>query len=80
MPIGVSTFRRPFPALRRVCLLTFILCPWLLHHAGTVGGPADNMISGFIDIATVNQENDGSALGAVLLTATLSSYYAFITS
>jgi putative spermidine/putrescine transport system permease protein len=67
------------PGVAAGCLLTFILCLGYYITPALVGGPADNMISGFIDIA-MNQENNwgkASALGAVLLTATLILYYVY---
>jgi len=67
------------PGVAAGCLLTFILCLGYYITPALVGGPADNMISGFIDIA-MNQENNwgkASALGAVLLTATLILYYIY---
>lgn len=67
------------PGVAAGCLLTFILCLGYYITPALVGGPADNMISGFIDIA-MNQENNwgkASALGAVLLTATMILYYVY---
>jgi putative spermidine/putrescine transport system permease protein len=44
-----------------------------------VGGPTDNMIAGFIDSAMNSENNWGraSALGVVLLAATLILYYVY---
>ena len=67
------------PGVAAGCLLTFILCLGYYITPALVGGPTDNMISGFIDIA-MNQENNwgkASALGAVLLTATMILYYVY---
>jgi putative spermidine/putrescine transport system permease protein len=61
------------------CLLTFILCLGYFITPSLVGGPADNMISGFIDTAMNSENNWGkaSALGFVLLMATLVLYYIY---
>jgi putative spermidine/putrescine transport system permease protein len=61
------------------CLLTFILCLGYFITPSLVGGPADNMISGFIDTAMNSENNWGkaSALGFVLLIATLILYYIY---
>ncbi len=61
------------------CLLTFILCLGYYITPALVGGPTDQMISGFIERA-INSENNwgkASALGVILLTATLTLYYVY---
>ena len=67
------------PGVAAGCLLTFILCLGYYITPALVGGPADNMISGFIDSAMNSENNWGkaSALGAVLLFATLVLYYVY---
>ena len=81
----------PFHALRTVyvpqtmsgvaagCLLTFILSLGYFITPALVGGGSDNMIAGFIDTAMNSEGNWGksSALGFVLLTATLTLYYIY---
>jgi putative spermidine/putrescine transport system permease protein len=67
------------PGVAAGCLLTFILSLGYFITPALVGGPADNMIAGFID-STMNVENNwgkASALGFVLLTATLILYYVY---
>ena len=67
------------PGVAAGCLLTFILCLGYYITPALVGGPADNMIAGFIDSAMNSENNWGkaSALGAVLLAATLVLYYIY---
>jgi putative spermidine/putrescine transport system permease protein len=67
------------PGVAAGCLLTFILCLGYYITPALVGGPTDNMISGFIDGAMNSENNWGkaSALGAVLLAATLVLYYVY---
>jgi putative spermidine/putrescine transport system permease protein len=67
------------PGIAAGCLLTFILCLGYYITPALVGGPADNMIAGFIDSAMNSENNWGraSALGAVLLIATLILYYIY---
>jgi putative spermidine/putrescine transport system permease protein len=67
------------PGVAAGCLLTFILCLGYYITPALVGGPTDNMISGFIDSAMNSENNWGkaSALGAVLLAATLILYYVY---
>lgn len=67
------------PGVAAGCLLTFILCLGYYITPALVGGPSDNMISGFIDSAMNSENNWGkaSALGAVLLAATLVLYYVY---
>jgi putative spermidine/putrescine transport system permease protein len=67
------------PGVAAGCLLTFILCLGYFITPALVGGPTDNMIAGFIDTAMNNEGNWGkaSALGVVLLVATLVLYYVY---
>jgi putative spermidine/putrescine transport system permease protein len=67
------------PGVAAGCLLTFILCLGYYITPALVGGPKDNMIAGFIDIAMNSENNWGkaSALGVVLLTATMILYYVY---
>jgi putative spermidine/putrescine transport system permease protein len=67
------------PGVAAGCLLTFILCLGYYITPALVGGPTDNMIAGFIDSAMNSENNWGraSALGVVLLTATLILYYVY---
>ena len=67
------------PGVAAGCLLTFILCLGYYITPALVGGPTDQMISGFIASA-VNTENNwgkASALGVILLIATLILYYVY---
>ena len=67
------------PGVAAGCLLTFILCLGYYITPALVGGPTDQMISGFIADA-INRENNwgkASALGVILLTATLILYYVY---
>jgi putative spermidine/putrescine transport system permease protein len=67
------------PGVAAGCLLTFILSLGYYITPALVGGPTDNMIAGFIDGAMNSEGNWGkaSALGFVLLTATLILYYVY---
>jgi putative spermidine/putrescine transport system permease protein len=67
------------PGVAAGCLLTFILSLGYFITPALVGGPKDNMIAGFIDIAMNSENNWGkaSALGLVLLIATLILYYVY---
>ena len=67
------------PGVAAGCLLTFILCLGYYITPALVGGPTDNMISGFIDSAMNSENNWGkaAALGTVLLTATMILYYVY---
>jgi putative spermidine/putrescine transport system permease protein len=67
------------PGVAAGCLLTFILSLGYYITPALVGGPTDNMVSGFIDSAMNSENNWGkaSALGAILLIATLILYYAY---
>jgi putative spermidine/putrescine transport system permease protein len=67
------------PGVAAGCLLTFILCLGYYITPALVGGPTDQMISGFIGRA-INSENNwgkASALGVILLTATLILFYVY---
>jgi putative spermidine/putrescine transport system permease protein len=61
------------------CLLTFILCLGYYITPALVGGGGDSMVSGFIETAMNSEVNWGkaSALGLVLLVATLILYYVY---
>ena len=67
------------PGIAAGCLLTFILSLGYYITPALVGGGSDNMIAGFIDTAMNSEGNWGkaSALGFVLLTATLTLYYIY---
>jgi putative spermidine/putrescine transport system permease protein len=67
------------PGVAAGCLLTFILCLGYYITPALVGGPTDQMVSGFIADA-INRENNwgkASALGVILLIATLILYYVY---
>jgi putative spermidine/putrescine transport system permease protein len=67
------------PGIAAGCLLTFILCLGYYITPALVGGPMDQMVSGFIYDA-INRENNwgkASALGVMLLAATLILYYVY---
>jgi putative spermidine/putrescine transport system permease protein len=67
------------PGVAAGCLLTFILCLGYFITPALVGGPTDQMVSGFIDRAFNNENNWGkaSAFGTILLIATLALYYVY---
>ncbi len=67
------------PGVAAGCLLTFILCLGYFITPALVGGPTDQMVSGFIDRAFNSENNWGkaSALGTILLVATLILYYVY---
>lgn len=67
------------PGVAAGCLLTFILSLGYYITPALVGGPSDQMISGFIASAINNENNWGkaSALGVILLVATLILYYIY---
>jgi putative spermidine/putrescine transport system permease protein len=85
--LGATPFRafrtvyvpQTLPGVAAGCLLTFILCLGYFITPALVGGGSDNMIAGFIDTAMNNEGNWGkaSALGFVLLIATLILYYVY---
>ena len=91
MRAAYSLGARPFFAFRRVylpqvmpgvmagCLLTFILCLGYYITPALVGGPTDQMVSYFVAFYTNRELNWGmaSALGVILLTATLILYYVY---
>jgi putative spermidine/putrescine transport system permease protein len=67
------------PGIGAGCLLTFILCLGYYITPALVGGPSDQMVSGIIAEA-MNRENNwgkASALGAILLAATLILFFAY---
>jgi putative spermidine/putrescine transport system permease protein len=67
------------PGVAAGCLLTFILCLGYYITPALVGGPTDQMVSGFIAQA-INQENNwgkASAFGTILLGATLVLYFVY---
>jgi putative spermidine/putrescine transport system permease protein len=67
------------PGIGAGCLLTFILCLGYYITPALVGGPSDQMVSGFIAEA-INRENNwgkACALGTVLLVATLTLYFVY---
>ncbi|PDT43795.1 ABC transporter permease [Sinorhizobium fredii] len=72
-------FPQTLPGIAAGCLLTFILCLGYYITPALVGGPGDQMISNFVAAYTNQQLNWGmaSALGAILLTATLLLYIVF---
>lgn len=72
-------FPQTLPGIAAGCLLTFILCLGYYITPALVGGPADQMVSSFVAHYTNEELNWGmaSALGAILLTATLLLYYFF---
>lgn len=72
-------FPLTLPGISAGCLLTFILCLGYYITPALVGGPADQMVSSFVAYYTSEELNWGmaSALGVVLLTATLLLYYVF---
>lgn len=69
-------FPQTMPGIAAGCLLTFILCLGYYITPALVGGPTDQMISYFVALYTNRELNWGqaSALGAVLLFATLILY------
>ncbi|OSI30602.1 ABC transporter permease [Bradyrhizobium canariense] len=72
-------FPQTLPGIAAGCLLTFILCLGYYITPALVGGPADQMVSSFVAHYTNEELSWGmaSALGAILLTATLLLYYFF---
>ncbi|MFO0994279.1 MAG: ABC transporter permease, partial [Hyphomicrobiales bacterium] len=67
------------PGVAAGCLLTFILCLGYYITPALVGGPTDQMVSGFIAQA-INQENNwgkACAFGTILLIATLILYFVY---
>lgn len=72
-------FPQTLPGIAAGCLMTFILCLGYYITPALVGGPADQMVSSFIASYTNEELNWGmaSALGTILLTATLLLYYVY---
>ncbi|MGY4334762.1 putative spermidine/putrescine transport system permease protein [Bradyrhizobium sp. LB7.2] len=72
-------FPQTLPGIAAGCLLTFILCLGYYITPALVGGPSDQMVSYFVAHYTNDELNWGmaSALGAILLTATLLLYFVF---
>ncbi|MER9237122.1 ABC transporter permease [Mesorhizobium sp. M0622] len=72
-------FPQTLPGISAGCLLTFISCLGYYLTPALVGGPSDQMVGYFIANYTNKQLNWGlaSALGAILLVATLLLYYVF---
>ena len=67
------------PGVAAGCLLTFILSLGYYITPALVGGPTDQMVSGFIADA-INRENNwgkACAFGAILLSATMILYYVY---
>ncbi|MFZ5789749.1 MAG: ABC transporter permease [Pseudomonadota bacterium] len=72
-------FPQTIPGIAAGCLLTFILALGYYITPALVGGPTDQMVSNFIASA-INQENNwgkASALGAILLVATMLLYFVY---
>jgi putative spermidine/putrescine transport system permease protein len=72
-------FPQTMPGLAAGCLLTFILSLGYYITPALVGGPTDQMVSGFIALA-INQENNwgkASALGTILLATTMILYFVY---
>ncbi len=72
-------FPQTLPGIGAGCLLTFILCLGYYITPALVGGPTDQMISYFVARYTNLELNWGmaSALGAILLAATVILYYVY---
>ncbi|MDF0581981.1 ABC transporter permease [Bradyrhizobium yuanmingense] len=72
-------FPQTLPGIAAGCLLTFILCLGYYLTPALVGGPADQMVSYFVAHYTNEELNWGmaSALGAILLVATLLLYHVY---
>ncbi len=72
-------FPQTVPGIAAGCLLTFILSLGYYITPALVGGPKDQMISYFVALYTNREVNWGmaSALGAVLLAATLVLYFIY---
>jgi putative spermidine/putrescine transport system permease protein len=67
------------PGIAAGCLLTFILALGYYITPALVGGPTDQMVSGIIERAMNSENNWGkaSALGGILLIATLVLYFIY---
>ncbi|UWU75832.1 ABC transporter permease [Bradyrhizobium huanghuaihaiense] len=72
-------FPQTLPGIAAGCLLSFIMCLGYYITPALVGGASDQMVSYFVALYTNEELNWGmaSALGAILLTATLVLYYVF---
>jgi putative spermidine/putrescine transport system permease protein len=72
-------FPQTIPGIGAGCLLTFILSRGYYITPALVGGPTDQMVSYFVALYTNRELNWGmaSALGAILLTATLLLYFVY---
>ncbi|MDX8483428.1 ABC transporter permease [Mesorhizobium sp. VK24D] len=72
-------FPQTLPGIAAGCLLTFILCLGYYITPALLGGPSDQMIGYYIANYTNKELNWGlaSALGAILLVATILLYYVF---
>ena len=72
-------FPQTVPGIAAGCLLTFILCLGYYITPALVGGPTDQMVSYFVALYTNRELNWGmaSALGAILLSATLILYFVY---
>lgn len=72
-------FPQSLPGITAGCLLTFIVCLGYYLTPALVGGPSDQMVASFVAYYTNEELNWGmaSALGAILLTATLLLYYVY---
>jgi putative spermidine/putrescine transport system permease protein len=72
-------FPLTMPGIAAGCLLTFILCLGYYITPALVGGPTDQMVSGIIERAMNSENNWGkaSALGGILLFATLILYFIY---
>lgn len=70
-------FPQTLPGIVAGCLLSFIMCLGYYITPALLGGASDKMISYFVAVYTNEDLNWGmaSALGAILLTATLLLYY-----
>src|SRR5262249_51925268 len=72
-------FPQTVPGIAAGCLLTFILSLGYYITPALVGGPKDQMVSGFVYLA-INQENNWAkawALGAILLVATMILFFVY---
>lgn len=72
-------FPQTVPGIAAGCLLTFILCLGYYITPTLVGGPSDQMVSNYVALA-INQEGNwgkASALGVILLTATMILYLVY---
>ncbi|MDF0523097.1 ABC transporter permease [Bradyrhizobium yuanmingense] len=72
-------FPQSLPGIAAGCLLTFIVCLGYYLTPALVGGPRDQMVASFVAYYTNEELNWGmaSALGAILLAATLLLYYVY---